>query len=381
MAVGACPSYAPEAVAAGLAEILAALGGLNAFIKPGHTVLLKPNLLSPRAPDTAVTTHPEVVRQMILLCAKAGAGRIWVGDSPAGLHAEQDLYARTEMTAAVAGTPAELKSWQTRQMPVTCGEDTLTLPEWYAEVDVVISLAKLKTHSLTTMTCALKNVYGLITGQAKAKFHAKYPSPRTMSAFLVRVFATLKPQLTIADAVVAMEGHGPANGRPLPVGVLLASRDAVALDTVACTALRIAPTAVAMIRLAAAQGLGCMEDAGIERVGSGLAPLGAARMKPSMANYLQHVPEPVFNLMTRWFQLRPVIQNRLCVKCGICAGICPRHVIAEAPRTGYPAIQPPQCILCFCCMESCPKGAIALQLYFGSWLRLARRLRPQAKGN
>ena len=379
MVVAACPTYSPHDVAAGLAEVVSALGGLASIIKPGQTVLLKPNLLNPRAPETAVTTHPEVVRQMILLCVQAGAGRIWVGDSPAGLHAERELFTRTGMLDAVAGTPAELKSWQTKQCPLNCGDDVLAVPEWYPEVDVVISLAKLKTHSLTTLTCALKNVYGIISGHAKAQFHAKYPSPRLMCAFLVRVFATLKPHLTIADAVVAMEGHGPAIGHPVPVGVFLGSRDAVALDAVACTALRISPASVTMIRLAAAQHLGCMDDAGIERVGSGLARLQAARMKPSMAGYLRFIPEAVFNLLTRMFRLRPGIQHSLCVKCGICAGICPRQAIHSDARTGYPLIKSSDCILCFCCMESCPRGAIAVQLYAGSLFRVAKRLRRKVQ--
>ena len=372
VAVAACPSYEPGDVRAALAEVIAAMGGLAAFIRPGQTVLLKPNLLSPRVPEHAVTTHPEVVRQVIRLCVEAGAGRIWVGDSPAGSHAEKELWARTGMAAAVAGTPAELKSWQTKQIPVACGGDMLAVPEWYPQVDVVISLAKLKTHDLTALTCALKNVYGIISGVAKSHFHAKYPSPLAMSAFLVRVFGALKPSLTIADAVMAMEGRGPANGRPLPVGVLLAGRDAVAMDAVSCAALRIAPSSVPMIRMAAAAGLGRMDEAGIECVGSGVSRLRATRMKPSMSRYLRRIPEPVFRVAARLLHLRPKIRERQCVKCGICAGVCPKKAIQPHARTGYPAIDPARCIVCFCCIESCPRGAIAARLYLGSLFCVAQ---------
>ncbi len=375
VAVAACTAYAPATVAAALAEALEALGGIAAFVKPGQTVLIKPNLLSPRAPELAVTTHPELVRQVILQCVRAGAARIWVGDSPAGQHAEADLWDRTGMITAVAGTPALLKSWHTKQMPLACGPDMLAVPEWYAAVDVVISLPKLKTHALTTLTCGLKNVFGVVSGQAKAGFHSIYPSPQAVSAFLVRVYAVLTPHLTIADAVTAMEGNGPSNGRPRFVGVLLASRDAVALDATACVALRLAPTAVTMLRLAAQAGLGNLDAARIECVGSGLATLQAAHLRPSVARYLRHIPEPVFRLATRLFRLRPVIQEPQCVKCGICVGICPRHAIREKATNGYPAIVPATCIVCFCCMESCPRGAIAMHLYFASVVRFARRLR------
>lgn len=374
--VAACASYDRATVAAALAEALEAMGGIAAVVQAGQTVLIKPNLLSARAPELAVTTHPELVRQVILQCVRAGAARIWVGDSPAGQHAEATLWARTGMTTAVADTPAVLKSWHTQQMPLACEQDVLAIPAWYPEVDVVISLPKLKTHALTTLTCGLKNVFGIVSGQAKAGFHSTYPSPQSISAFLVRVYGVLTPHLTIVDAVVAMEGNGPSNGQPLPVGVLLASRDAVALDATACTALRLAPAAVPMIRLAAQAGLGNLDAARIECIGSGTDALRAARLRPSVARYLRHIPEPLFRFVTRWLRLRPVIQERLCVKCGICTDTCPRHAIREQ-ASGYPSIEPATCIVCFCCMESCPRGAIAMDLYFGSVLRFARRLRRE----
>jgi uncharacterized protein (DUF362 family)/Pyruvate/2-oxoacid:ferredoxin oxidoreductase delta subunit len=376
--VAACPSYTAETVKSALAEALGALGELSTFVRPGQTVLVKPNLFSPHAPEDAVTTHPELVRQVVRACVMAGAGRIWVGDSPVGTNAESALWSRTGMTDAVAETPAVLKSWHVTQRPLPCGSDRLAVPEWYAEVDVVISLPKLKTHALTTMTCALKNVYGMVSGLAKTQFHVKYPSPRTMSAFLVRVFGVLKPHLTIVDAVTAMEGNGPAHGRPLPVGVLLAGCDAVAVDTVGCTALRIPPAAVPMIRMAAACNLGCMDKAGIECVGSGVAALQTAHVRPSFARYLRHVPELAYRLTPFLLRVRPRVLTRACAKCGICAETCPQHVIALNGPDAYPAIDQKHCIGCFCCVESCPHGAMAAGLRFWPWLRVAQPEREKA---
>lgn len=363
--VAACPSYQPEDVSRALVETFAELGGLAAFVKPGQTVLIKPNLFSPHDPQDAVTTHPELVRQVILACVKAGATRIWVGDSPVGAHAESALWSRTGMTDAVAGTPAELKSWRVMQMPVKCGDDVLAVPEWFGEVDVVISLAKLKAHCLTTMTGALKNMYGLVSGLAKTQFHVKYPSPLAMSAFLVRMFGVLKPHLTIIDAVVAMEGNGPAHGRPLPVGVLLAGRDAVALDAVGCRALRIPPASVPMIRMAADSNLGCMTESKIDCVGTGISRLQGACMKPSLARWLKHVPEWSYALTPLLFRMRPWIQRKLCNSCGMCVATCPHHAIRPPTADKRPMVKQAECIGCFCCLESCPQGAFAVRWYLG----------------
>lgn len=377
--VAACSSYSAADVENALNEIMQALGGLAAFITPGQTVLVKPNLFSPHAPEDAVTTHPELVRQVIQLCFKAGAGRVWVGDSPVGTHEEAALWSRTGMTAAVAGTPAELKSWQVKQAPLSCQDDILAVPEWYSQVDVIISLPKLKTHCLTTMTCGLKNVYGIVSGQAKAKFHLQYPSPLTMSAFLVRVFAALKPQLTIADAVVAMEGNGPAHGSPLPVGVLMASRDAVALDAIGCMPLGISPSTAPMIRMAAEMDLGRMDEASIECMGSGVAKLRTARMKPSLSRFLRYVPEWAFGVNLRLLRMRPKIRERRCIKCGMCAEACPQEAIKAQAGTGYPAIDKTACIDCFCCLESCPQSAIAVQYSLGNLFSITRNKRRTEK--
>ena len=357
-----CGSYAADAVAAALDEAMQMLGGLSSFVKPGQTVLLKPNLFSAHPPEHAVTTHPELVRQVIQMCAKAGAGRIWVGDSPVGTQDEKRLWAVTGMEAAVAGTSAELKSWHGQQKSLMCGDDVLTVPEWYDDVDVMISLPKLKAHCLTAVTCGLKNVYGVVSGPAKLQFHIRYPSPKTMSAFLVRVFATIKPRLTIADAVVSMEGNGPAHGRPKLVGVLLASQDAVALDAVGCQAIRLPPETVPMIRLASESGLGVMDAEQIACIGSGLPRLHAARMKPSLSRFLKAIPEPLFRISTRLWQFRPKVMVKQCVRCGACVANCPKSSIQAHARTGYPLINRKTCIACFCCMESCRQGAIALQL-------------------
>lgn len=366
----ACPSYAPDDVGAALDEALAALGGLATFIRPGDTVLLKANLFRSRPPGEAVTTHPEIVRQVALRCHQAGAARVWVGDSVTSGLTEAEHWARTGMASALQGSPAELKSWDCRQVALPCGGSWLAVPEWFQEVDAVISLPKLKAHNLTVMTCATKNVFGIISGHAKTQFHLKNPSTLEMSDFLVDVYAALKPRLSLADAVITMEGNGPVSGTSTSVGVILASSDAVALDAIACQALKIAPISVPMLRIAAERGLGRLDESHISCLGSGLSRLSAVHMKPSLARWVRLLPPWACFLTPLLFSLRPRPGAERCARCGICVQTCPRQALHLLAAKGPPAVDRQTCGSCLSCVASCPNEALSVGLHLGP-LRLA----------
>ncbi len=386
LAIVRCADYDSSRVLLSLRTALDGIGGISRWVKPGHTVLLKPNLLSARAPEEAVTTHPAVVEAMARLCLEAGAGRVWIADSPAGSHPEPHLWRTTGMAGVAARTGAELKSYGCGIVPIPCRDGFLPVPEWYRQADVVISLPKLKTHALTTLTCGMKNVFGLVSGQAKAMFHANFPSPVTMSSFLADVYGALKPHLTVVDAVVAMEGDGPASGRPLAVGVLVAGADAVAVDALCCLALGIEPQKVPMIRFAVERGFGSAGWQTACVAGDGLDALRGVRMKPSIARRLQQIPEPLFRLLTRFTRCRPRIARPLCTRCGICAGICPVKAIPTAPDGRVGPVLGEKCILCMCCVESCPMHAVEVGsplmrlLRFRSWLQSWFKRKTEAGG-
>jgi uncharacterized protein (DUF362 family)/NAD-dependent dihydropyrimidine dehydrogenase PreA subunit len=361
-----CPDYSAPAVERAVRAALAALGGISAHVRPGQTVLLKPNLLSARLPEQAVTTHPALMTALVRLCQEAGAARVWIGDSPAGQHAEAVLWEQTGMAAVAAATGAELKSFHGPLRTRSCAGLDLPSPAWLDEVDVLITVPKLKTHILTILTGAVKNQYGLVAGQAKANFHSHFPAPVAMSQFLAQLFGVFRPHLAVMDAVVAMEGEGPANGRPKFVGLILAGTDAVAVDAAAARVLNLAPARIPLLREAALRGFGNLND--LELVGDGTAVLDAARLKPSLARFLQGIPEPLFRLVTRLVRWRPRIDRRLCNGCGICARTCPRSAIYWQPGGGPPAgIDAARCILCMCCAESCPRHAIAMNRSLNPW--------------
>ncbi len=371
-----CPAYAPDLVQEAVVRALEPFGGLAQFVPPGGTILLKPNLVSPHPPEDAVTTHPLLVETLARLCFQAGAGRVWIGDSPAGAHVDSILWERTGMRAAAERSGAELRSFSGGEIEtVPCGAEHVPVPRWLREVDRVISLPKLKTHALTGLTCAMKNVFGMVVGEAKSMAHARHPSPREMSAFLVEVYAALRPGLTVVDAVIAMEGEGPTNGRPRPVGLVLAGTDAVAIDRFCSRFLPRGERAVPMLEYAAARGVDPGRTAALRIAPENLPSLPAVTLRPSMARWLMRLPNALFKPATYFLAARPRIQPRRCRRCGACAEVCSQNAIAWNPaRNGY-QVDDARCILCMCCLESCPHQAIDVRSPL-IWLsRLSGKLR------
>lgn len=357
-----CADYDPARLREAVESVLAPLGGLKAFVSPGSTVLLKPNLVSPHPPEDAVTTHPALVEVMAGLCRDCGVRTVLIGDSPAGAHDDAILWERTGMREVASRTGAELRSFTVRDLnSIDVGGERVPVPKWLDEVDTVISLPKLKTHTLTALTCATKNVFGLVVGEAKSMAHARHPSPTAMSVFLANVYTALRPHLTLVDAITAMEGEGPTNGRPRQVDLILAGADAAAIDAVCARTLGVSPHAIPMLRTIRELDAGETRLANIAIVGDGATPLDGAHLKPSMARWLQRIPESIFKPATYVLASRPRVRQKHCVKCGACARICSQQAIEwDEVRAQY-RVHKERCILCMCCLESCPHQAIEVR--------------------
>ena len=149
-----CQDYGSDVLPA-VARAVDLAGGFDDLIPAGGTVLVKPNLLSPRAPEEAVTTHPEIVAAVARLAQQAGAGKVWIGDSCAGDHADKILWAKTGMQAVAAATGTQMVSFAGEVVPRQVGGGQVPVPLWLDDVDAVISVPKLKTHTLTGLTCAM----------------------------------------------------------------------------------------------------------------------------------------------------------------------------------------------------------------------------------
>ncbi len=366
-----CPDYA--GVAAALPRLLDALGGMGAFVKPGQSVLIKPNMLTDALPDEAVTTHPEVVRAVIRLVQAAGANP-WVADSPANVADLPKVWERTGIQAVCREEQVPLVNLEKggSERFVVEGVE-FTIANSVLEADAIITVPKVKTHLLTGLTGAVKNLYGVVPGLQKTSLHKRYPRTDDFSRMLVMVFRRVKPVLAIADGVVGMEGNGPSAGVPVPMGFLAASADGVALDTVLCRTLGLDVRTVLHLQEAHRAGLGEVDPARIVVEGDGQAALAPRpyRLPDTVPTHL--IPRWAVRLVKPLIWHRPDFTAR-CVFCGQCVKACPVGAL-RIERGQRPVLTPSVCIACCCCHEICPARAIEMRA--SPLVRLIGRLRAR----
>jgi uncharacterized protein (DUF362 family)/Pyruvate/2-oxoacid:ferredoxin oxidoreductase delta subunit len=335
------------------------LGGFEKYIKPGMTVLIKPNLLSARTPDRAVTTHPELIRAISTECVRIGA-EVLIGDSPGGIEKGlRRVWKNTGMSEAAGMSGGKLVGFEEGNVRQISIEDRkYSLSRYAFDVDFIISVPKLKTHVLTNFTGAIKNCYGFIPGIKKSDYHKKHPDARSFSGVVVDIFSIVKPGLHIMDGGLALEGDGPASGNPKWLGFLFASEDAVALDSSVINLIckknrRVWPT-----EIAAARSLGTAEYSRIVNYGPAFKPGSVDGFKMPGNFYLNLIPSTLVKTLEPLVWARPAMNDEDCTNCGICKDNCPQNAISI--KNDKMRIEYDKCIKCMCCHELCPENAVFL---------------------
>ena len=347
-----CSDYG-DALAPAFARLLAEGGLLDPQAVAGRRVLVKPNLLTDRTPDQAVTTHPALLRLVVRHLKAAGASVV-VGDSPASAANIDAVLERTGIGAACKEEAVPFVPFEgegARACSVDGFDFTIAGP--VAEADLIVSLPKVKSHSLTRLTAAVKNLYGAVPGYGKTTLHRLHPRPDDFGRLVQAIWRVLPPTVSIADAVVGMEGQGPANGRPVRLGFLAASADPFALDIALCNILHIRPTSVPYLK--GLTDLHSPEIAGDK--------VDVASFEVPVGSYLLDlVPACLMRVAARVLWVRPRIDAERCVNCGKCVKACPVDALArpEAHERAIPALRQRACVGCACCHEVCPQGAIRM---------------------
>ena len=262
-----CTDYSRPKIAEAIKRQFELLGGLEKFISRGDSVLLKPNLIAPKSRRHAAQTDPAVIVETARLLKDFGA-KPFVGDSPAwgnvfgcvkALKLEEPLK---ELSVPVK--QLDKPKWcRAGRRNTKVGISSAAL-----DADVIINLAKFKTHQQLVATFAVKNMFGCVAGKRKAIWHfRKGGNADNFCEFLIDIFEFLNPALTIIDAVIAMDGPGPIRGRARPLGWLIGGTKPIACETICCKLVDIKPEELPIIKTARQMGLGCSDAGKIEIAG------------------------------------------------------------------------------------------------------------------
>lgn len=384
VSISYCKNYHQEEVDRAVDECLSQIGGIESIVKENQKVLLKVNMISASSPDQAVTTHPTIVKSMVKQVLKVG-GVPLIGDSPGNAYVNMDkAFEITGFKSVALETGALLVKFTsdgivTIPNPGNSCIKNLYISKLVLDCDVIISLPKLKTHNLCLYTGAIKNMFGTVTGFHKGEIHCYAPKPEEFARAIVDIFTNVKPKLSLIDAVVGMEGHGPTAGTPRQVGLIGASFDSVALDSVFSKIIGYNPEDIDIIKEASSRNLGVSDLNNIEILGPPLSQLIIKDYKKvKNANLiLKYIPKFILNLFgplaQKLIKIYPSLIIEKCKSCFICLEHCPVKAISKN-NNKFPVWDYDKCIYCYCCHELCPHKAIEIKQ---SWLARKWVIGPQ----
>jgi len=365
-----CSSYDQDEVDRALKESLNLIGGIEKFVSKGKKVLVKPNLVAPLPPEEAITTHPNIVKSLVKLVEESEA-TAWIGDSSGGAFS-----GLTSKSLEICGinkiaeeSAAEIKNFDTSGITVISNKNGDTFKEFnvakaVVEADVIISVPKLKIHELLLLTGAVKNLLGVIPGAGKRELHAKTVKTDQLSRVLLDLYAAIKPKLSIMDAVIGLEGRGKivegaSFGNPRKIGLILASSDAVALDTVAALIMGYDPMKIGTIKLAQGKGIGVADIKHITILGEKIEKIRIDDFAKASNYILELLPQFLTKtFIDQYISSKPFINSSICNRCGLCRDSCPVKSINLEP---IPTIDYHSCIRCYCCHEVCTNKSIVLK--------------------
>jgi uncharacterized protein (DUF362 family) len=249
-------------------EGIKALGGMNAFVKKGQTVLIKPNCAQSMEPELASNTNPILVKRIIEHAKDAGASKVYVFDHSLGdtnfCYRMSGIEAVCKKTGAIIVPADDKKYYHEKKIPGAKVLKKTEFHEVFLESDVVINVPILKHHFATKLTMAIKNLMGVVWD--RYWFHTNDLNQCIADLALYR-----KPDLNVIDAYYMLTANGPMGGDIDDVKIMktqLLSRDIVAVDAAGAKVFGVDPVKVDHIKIAHAMKIGTMDlsDLAIARI-------------------------------------------------------------------------------------------------------------------
>jgi len=326
----------------------------------GKRILLKPNMLGAFLPEMGVTTNPSFLREVINIFQSHSA-IVEVGDSPNGVHPPNEVWRISGIEDICRETGAKAIQFE-KSGSITRGEYMIS--NAVTDADIIINLPKFKTHGLTALTLAVKNLFGCVNGMLKTKLHRDSPNGEEFSKEIVKIAELIQPDLTIVDGIIAMAGNGPSAGELVNLGAIVAGTNIHAVDSVCAEIIGIDPIEVNTITAAVELGYWKNSET-IDLLGDDPSIFGGINF-PMPSTFRSKKLDwwiSRFLLDRIWSNIsaKPEIIDGKCIRCNMCHMACPVRAISKANQEKPPIIDKSKCIECFCCHEICPKSAIELK--------------------
>jgi uncharacterized protein (DUF362 family)/NAD-dependent dihydropyrimidine dehydrogenase PreA subunit len=360
ISVRTCPEYDLNEVQTLISDIYISTDGPDV---KGKKVLVKPNILTDSDPAKCICTHPVVVEAMVRFLQGKGA-IVFIGDSPS-VHIQKFKAEKSGIQSVCERTGAAWVDFRIDPVEIKLRKGKIKVASIVDKVDLIFSLPKFKNHELVYFTGAIKNTLGLVPGFTKAKQHALHQNRNSFGEFLVDLNEAVIPHYFFMDAIMGMEGPGPANGLPKEIGLLLGSSNPLILDIIASKIAGYDPMIVPTTRTAYFRKLWLDSEDDIIYDGPELDSIirkdfNKIPVSGSSNISLQFVMKRIKSL--RKLERRPVFIHENCTGCLKCVKICPVNAIESHPvKENYIVLTDSKCIRCFCCSEVCMDSAVEIR--------------------
>jgi len=271
--IAAVPNYGADInqyILRGFQEI-----GITSAEIDGKRVLLKPNLVEPLSGFSHINTHPLFIRATVESFLHLGARKVVVAEG-AG-HLRDALLVLEESGLAEVLYEDRIPFYDLNTGPVVNVKNSgrisklseLIVPREVLRADLIVSLAKMKTHHWAGVTLSMKNMFGIMPGIV-------YGWPKNVLHWagihesIFDINATVRPHLAIVDGIVGMQGDGPIMGTPVQSNVLVMGRNLPAVDATCARVMGVDPNKIAYLKLASGR-LGAIRDSNIIQRGENIA--------------------------------------------------------------------------------------------------------------
>lgn len=379
LTISRCETYKKNNIKSIIAEGLARLGGPENYIDKNHGICIKPNLLLPALPETGITTHPLFIEAVVELVADytGKPGNIIIADSfapgvPFNRSGIEKIYKETGILGVSERTGCSL-NYSTDYSSVSNKKGgslkKIEIINTVLDCPTLINLPKFKTHNLTTLTGAVKNMFGVVPGFTKVGYHLRFDDLNIFTGMLIDIVNLVKPSINIMDGILGIEGDGPGrSGTPINTGIIMISDDPIAMDLVAGQLMGVDEEHNPYVRIAKERGISSAFRENIEIIGDTVEDYVIKDFKLPKSvgqEYLienKFISKHIIPKIRNYLNPYPYADMAKCSNCITCQKICPQKVIKCTDNSvdfDYAG-----CIRCFCCSEMCPEGAIDTRFSF-----------------